>query len=118
MLTCSPWIELDLHSIRQPTLIVRGGCDICVTHPMSHHLSDAIRGASHPAALGAAAALAAALPGDVAAGEAEGVARVEVKGKGHFSLAVDCMGPILAAGLALVGSEGGAAAAAAAAAKG
>ena len=60
-------------------------------------------GARQPAALAAAAALRDLLPAAAREEEvASGVARVEVKGRGHITLVVGCMGPIFAAAAMLV----------------
>jgi hypothetical protein len=148
-LTCSPWTGFTLEAIHQPTFVVRGGSDTCVTRGMAHHLAARIpggaRGAAappalppssrsgplggaavwpwlipvltphrpgprppaagtrHPTALAAAAALRELLPTAARDEEvASGVARVEVKGRGHVTLVVGCMGPIFAAAAMLL----------------
>ncbi|KAI8462362.1 MAG: Alpha/Beta hydrolase protein [Monoraphidium minutum] len=53
-LTCSPWHEFDLSAITQPTLVIRGASDACVTHGMALHLAERIPGAARPEARAAA----------------------------------------------------------------
>jgi pimeloyl-ACP methyl ester carboxylesterase len=93
-LTSNPWVGFSLDQVKQPTLIVRGGSDICVTSPMLRHLAASIPGARDPRALTAAAALRAKLPSST---PVKGTACVEVDGRGHVTLVARSAKPVLAA---------------------
>ncbi|GBF99651.1 hypothetical protein Rsub_12588 [Raphidocelis subcapitata] len=93
-LTSQPWVGFSLAAVQQPTLILRGGSDICVTSPMLRHLAANIPGARAPRALEAAAALRAKLP---AVCPVEGTACVEVAGRGHVTMVARSMKPVLLA---------------------